>query len=166
MLGLASGVGEHALLAQGHEAGDPERLDVALRGEAELALDVDLDPQALAVEPVLVPLVLAEHGVEPLVEVLVGASPGVVDAHRVIGGDRSVEEAPARPALVLRAKPREGPTLAPQIQDLVLLGDKVGLRVDGSEHSASGSGRSRTRAPARVRVRFCGPEYPTRDART
>ena len=55
----------------------------------ELALDVDLDPQALAVEAVLVALVLAEHRVEALVEVLVGAAPGVVDAHRVVGRDRA-----------------------------------------------------------------------------
>jgi polyisoprenyl-teichoic acid--peptidoglycan teichoic acid transferase len=76
--------------------------------EAELALDVDLDPQALAVEAVLVALVLAEHGVEALVEVLVRTAPGVVDAHRVVGRDGPVEEAPARPARVLRAQPGEG----------------------------------------------------------
>ena len=90
----------------------------------EVALDVDLDPQALAVEPVLVALVLAEHRVEALVEVLVGAAPGVMDAHRVVGRDRAVEEAPPRTAGVLGAQPRERPTLAPQIQDLVLLGDE------------------------------------------
>ena len=95
LLGLARGVGQDALLAERHELGDPERLDVALGREPEVALDVDLDPQALAVEPVLVALVLAEHRVEALVEVLVGAAPGVVDAHRVVGRDRAVEEAPA-----------------------------------------------------------------------
>ena len=89
------------------ELGDAERLDVALRGEAQVALDVDLDPQALAVEAVLVALVLAQHRVEPLVEVLVRAAPGVVDAHRVVGGDRPVEEAPAGSAGVLRPEPRE-----------------------------------------------------------
>ncbi len=166
LLGLAGGVGQDALLAQRHEAGDPERLDVALGGEAELALDVDLDPQALAVEPVLVALVLAQHGVKALVEVLVGAAPGVMDAHRVVGGDRAVEEAPLRAVRVLGAQPRERPPLAPQIQDLVLLGDKVGLRVDGSEHSASGVGWVAHPAPGAVRVRFGGSEYPTRDART
>src|SRR4029077_20687511 len=71
--------------------------------------------------------------------------PGVVDAHRVVGRDRPVEEAPPRPARALGAESRERPTLAPQIQDLVLLGDKIGLRVDGSEHSASGVGAPRTR---------------------
>ena len=166
LLGLAGGVGQDALLAQRHETGDPERLDVALRGEPELALDVDLDPQPLAIEPVLVALLLAQHGVVPLVQVLVGAAPGVMDAHRVVRGDRPVEEAPARSAAVLGAQPRERPTLTPQIQDLVLLGDKVGLRVDGSEHSASGLGWVAHPGPGAVRVRFGGSEYPTRDART
>ena len=55
----------------------------------ELALDVDLDPEALAVEAVLPALVLAEHRVEAAEDVLVRAAPGVVDAHRVVGGDRA-----------------------------------------------------------------------------
>ena len=57
----------------------------------------DLDPQALAVEAVLVALVLAEHRVEALVQVLVRPTPRVVDAHRVVGGDGAVEERPGLP---------------------------------------------------------------------
>ena len=102
-----------------------------LRGEPEVALDVDLDPQPLAVEPVLVALVLAEHRVEALVQVLVRAAPGVVDAHRVVGRDRPVEEAPVRPARVLRAQPGERPSLPPWREDLVLLGDESGFEVTG-----------------------------------
>ncbi len=137
LLGLAGREGQHALLAQADELGDPVRLDVALRGEAEVALDVDLDPQALAVEAVLVPLVLAQHRVEPLVQVLVGAAPGVVDAHRVVGGDRPVEEAPAGSAGVLRPQPCERPSLRPLPEQGVLLGDEVGSAGDGVEHRAS-----------------------------
>ena len=173
LLGLARGVGQHALLAECHELGDAERLDVALGGEAEVAFDVDLHPQALAVEPVLVALVLAEHRVEALVEVLVGTAPGVMDAHRIVGGDGAVEEAPPGPAGVLGAQPREGPSVAPGVEDLVLLGDEIGLRIDGSEHSASGSGWVGSRGVGRRVVgadgpaaRFGGSEYPTRDART
>ena len=92
----------------------------------EVPLDVDLDPQALAVEPVLPALVLAEHGVEALEEVLVGPAPGVVDAHRVVGRDRPVEEAPGRPARVLGAQPREGRALPPLLEDLVLHRDEIG----------------------------------------
>ena len=147
LLGLPRGEGQHALLAQGHELGDAERLDVTLRGEAQVAFDVDLHPQALAVEAVLVALVLAEHGVEALVQVLVGAPPGVVDAHRVVGRDRPVEEAPLGTAGVLRAQPGERPAVAPLVEDLVLLRDEVGLRADRSEHSASVIGVGGTSGP-------------------
>ena len=115
LLGLLRGVGQHALLAQADELGDAVRLDVALAGEAELALDVHLDPQALAVEAVLPALVLAEHGVEALEEVLVGPAPGVVDAHRVVGRDGPIDERPALVARVLGAQTRERPA-APATQ--------------------------------------------------
>ena len=86
------GVVEDPLLAALDELGDAVGLDVALALEAEFLLDFDLDPQALAVEAVLVALVLAEHGVVALEEVLVGAAPGVVNAHRIVGRDRPVDE--------------------------------------------------------------------------
>ncbi len=125
LLRLACRERQHALLAQAHELGDPVLLDVALRGEAEVALHVDLDPEALAVEAVLPALVLAAHGVEALEDVLVGSTPGVVDAHRVVGRDRPVEEAPPRPC------PRSG---------------RAGGRTSGARARGRGS-----RAPGRSR---------------
>ena len=116
------------------ELGDAVRLDVALAREPQVALDVDLDPQALAVEPVLVALVLAEHRVVALEEVLVGPAPGVVDAHRVVRGDRAVEEAPARPAGVLGAEPRERAAFPPEVEQIVLDGDKIRACRHRSEH--------------------------------
>src|SRR4029077_14699293 len=101
----------------------------------------DLDPQALAVESVLVAVVLAQHRVEPLVEVLVRAAPRVMDAHRVVRGDRSIEEAPARTPGVLLAQAGERAPVTPLGQELVLLSDEVGFRVDGSEHAAPHGGR-------------------------
>ena len=168
LLGLARGEGQDPLLAEADELGDAEGLDVLLAGEAEVAFDVDLDPQALAVEPVLVALVVAEHRVEALVEVLVGPAPGVVDAHRVVGRDRAVEEAPARAARVLGPQPGERPSLAPSGEHLVLGRDEVGLGADGTKHLAS-AGRLEPRprqrrwgiAPAADKWRS---EYPTRDA--
>ncbi len=64
-----------------------------------------------------------------------------MDAHRVIGGDGPVEEAPARTVRVLRSEAGERPALLPLGQNLVLLGDEVGLRADGSEHLASAADR-------------------------
>ena len=69
--------------------------------QLQFLLDLDLDPEALAVEAVLVAQLVAGHGEVALVGVLVGAAPGVVDAHRVVGGDRAVEEGPLRLAAVL-----------------------------------------------------------------
>src|SRR4051794_20312112 len=84
----------------------------AMRGEDQRYQN-GFDCQGLWVEAVLVPLVLAAHRVEALVEVLVRASPRVVDAHRVVRGDRPVEEAPPRAALVLRSEARERAALRP-----------------------------------------------------
>jgi hypothetical protein len=47
------------LFAALRELGEPVLLDFALRVEPELLLDLDLDPEALAVEAVLVALVEA-----------------------------------------------------------------------------------------------------------
>ena len=48
----------------------PSGLDLVLRVEAERLLDLHLDPQALAVEAVLVALILAERRVIALEQVL------------------------------------------------------------------------------------------------
>ncbi|GBD17214.1 hypothetical protein HRbin26_02132 [bacterium HR26] len=121
LLGLDSGVLEHPLLALLDEAVDAVSLDVLLRREAQLLLDLDLHPQPLAVEAVLVALAIAEHGVEALVEVFVGAAPGVVHAHRVVGRDRAVEERPALLALlVLLQVLLDDPGLVPPAQELAL----------------------------------------------
>ena len=140
LLRLARRKRQHALLAEADELGDPVLLDVPFRGEAQVALHVDLDPQALAVEAVLPALILAAHGVEALEDILVGPTPGVVDTHRVVGRDGTVEEAPARPSRVLGTQAGKRPAFAPEREDLVLLGDQVGLAGDGCEHLTSDAG--------------------------
>ena len=138
LLGLPRGVGQHALLAQADELGDAEGLDVVLAGEAQVALDIDLDPQPLAVEAVLPALVVPEHGVVALIEVLVGPPPGVMDAHRVVGRDRAVQERPGRAARVLCPQASEGAPLAPLRQDVELLGWEIGQAGDGAEGAVGG----------------------------
>ena len=95
LLGDHLGVLGDPLLAPRRELGEPVLLDVALRVQAERLLDLDLDPEALAVEAVLVALVEAAQRLVALEDVLQRAAPGVVDAHRVVRGDRPVDEAPA-----------------------------------------------------------------------
>src|SRR5205814_10144738 len=118
--GLHRGVLEHALLALLDEAPDAVALDVLLGLEAELLLDLDLDPQPLAVEAVLVAQLAPEHGVVAQEQVRVGAAPGVMDAHRVVGRDRAVEERPALAALVAAHALLERALAGPQLEHAVL----------------------------------------------
>src|SRR3989304_621598 len=71
------------------------KASIPLGPKPQLSFDLPPHPQPLAVEAVLVALPVAEHGVVALEEVLVGAAPGMVHAHRVVGRDRPVEEGPA-----------------------------------------------------------------------
>src|SRR3990172_6871220 len=71
------------------------KASIPLGPKPQLSFDLHLHPQPLAVEAVLVALPVAEHGVVALEEVLVGAAPGMVHAHRVVGRDRPIEEGPA-----------------------------------------------------------------------
>ena len=97
-------VGEvaHPGLARLHKAVDAVGLDVLLGVEPHLLLHLNLHPEALAVKPVLVPLLEALHGLVALEQVLVGAAPGVVDTHGVVGGYGPVYEGPS-PVRVLVA---------------------------------------------------------------
>ncbi len=121
LLGLHGGVAQDARLALAHELLQAVVLDVLLGGEAHFLLDFDLHPQALAVEAVLVAQLAALHGPEALEQVFVGAPPAVVDAHRVVGGDRPVDERPVRVVLVQLAQLLEGAALLPELQKLALL---------------------------------------------
>ena len=133
--GLDVGVLSDAGLAQLHEPLDAELLDVALRFEAQLLLDLHLDPQPLAVEAVLVALAEPLHRLVALEQVLVGAAPGVVDAHGVVRGDRTVDEREPPVGVVVAAQVLlHYPRVVPPLEYLPLHGRKVHLRVDRSEH--------------------------------
>ena len=56
---ITSAILGDTLAAAGGELGEPVLLDVALRVQPERLLDLDLDPEALAVEAVLVALLVA-----------------------------------------------------------------------------------------------------------
>src|SRR5204863_2245251 len=126
LLGHDADVLGNSLLAALGELGEPVLLDLALRVEAELLLDLDLNPEALAVEAVLVALIESARRLVALEHVLQRAAPGVVDAHRVVRGDRPVEEAEAVVAAVLLAEALERPLALPALQDLTLESRGVG----------------------------------------
>ena len=143
----------HALAAARGELGEPVLLDLVLRVEPERPLDLDLDPEALAVEAVLVAEVEAAQRVVALEDVLERAAPGVVDAHRVVRGDRPVDEAPGRAAGVLLAQPLEGALTLPPLEQLELQGRVIRhIRKRGEHPSILASGNNGL-PPARFQVR-------------
>src|SRR5205814_5210860 len=99
--------------------GQPVLLDLALRVQSQLLLDLYLDPEPLTVEAVLVALVEAAERLVALEDVLEDA-PEVLDAGRAVRGDRAVHEAKGRTAAVAVAQLEERPLVLPDCEDLVL----------------------------------------------
>ena len=99
---------------------EPVLLDLALRVEAQFLLDADLDPEALAVEAVLVALVVAAQRLVALEHVLERAAPRGVHGECLVRRDRSVDEAEPGPVGVQRAEGRERPLALPEIEDRTL----------------------------------------------
>ena len=127
LLGLHLGEAGHALLAPLGELGEPVLLDLALRIEPELLLDLDLDPEALAVEAVLVTLVVAAERLVALERVL-QATAEVMDGSRPVRGDRPVHEAERRAAAVPVAEAFEGLLVLPECEDVALQRGMIGDR--------------------------------------
>src|SRR6266498_5016310 len=136
LLGHDADVLGDALLAAFGELGDAVLLDLPLRVEAELRLHPDLDPEPLAVEPVLIALVATAQRSVALEDVLQRAAPGVMHAHRVVRGDRPVDEAETRAAGVLLAKTVERPLALPALEHLAFEGGMIGHIWERREHSA------------------------------
>src|SRR4029077_10394039 len=134
---------------------EPVLLDLTLRVEAELTLDPDLDPQPLAVEPVLVALVEAAEALVALKDILQRAAPGGVDAERrPVRRHRPVDERPAIVAPVSVTELREGLFALPELQDLDLEGVMIRFVRERRKHAsilASGSKRSRAGVDPYVR---------------
>jgi hypothetical protein len=84
--------------------------------------------EALAVEPVLVALVVAAQRLVALEDVLERPTPGMVDAHWVVGRDRAVDEAEARTARVQFPDLVEDALPVPPLEDPALECGMVGHR--------------------------------------
>jgi hypothetical protein len=115
----------HPLAAGARETLQAERLDLSLRVEPQRLLDLDLHPQPLAIEAVLESLVVAAQRSVALDDVLERASPRVMDPHRVVGGDRTVEEREASPPAILGDETREHVLSFPELQRGGRDGDEV-----------------------------------------
>ena len=111
----------HTRAARLRESGQSVFLDVALAVQVQLALDLHLDPEPLAIESVLVALVEAPHRLVPLVQVLVRARPCGMNAHALdVRGDRPVEEPEARSARVLLPEDLEALLALPEVEHAVI----------------------------------------------
>jgi hypothetical protein len=98
----------------------PELLDLALRVQAQLAFDADFDPEPLAVESVLIPLVESPQCLVPLEDVLQRPAPRGVDAEGLVRRDRAVDEAPLRATTVLRPHALERVLAVPELEHVLL----------------------------------------------
>jgi hypothetical protein len=125
LLGLEGRELLDALAARARERREAHRLDLTLAVHAECLLDLDLHPQALTVEAVLEPLVVAAHGPVALEDVLVRAAARVMDAHRVVGGDGPVEEGVAGAAPVLLDEAPEDLVTIPELERVARDGDEI-----------------------------------------
>src|SRR5262249_62113495 len=84
-----------------------------------------LDPEALAVEAVLVALVEAPERLVALEDVLQRPAPGRMDAEGLVRRHRAVDERERRAALVLCPQLLEDPGVLPPDEDLLLEGGVI-----------------------------------------
>ena len=115
------------------ELGDPERLDIALAGGADLLLDLELDRQAVTVPPALARHEVAGHRLEPGVDVLERAGLHMVHAGSAVRGRWPLVEHPQRRALAPGERGVEDVVLLPEREDLPLELREARLRVNRLE---------------------------------
>src|SRR5258708_18519004 len=155
----------HDLAALSGEGLEAVFLDLPLRVEAELLLDANLDPQALAVESVLVALVEAVHRLVAQEGVLQRPAPCRMHAENLVRGDRPVDEAEPRTPRVGGPDLGENVLSIPEIEDRELQRVSVWLVRQDREHGpesialahlhrlAPSPARARSGAPAPLTAR-------------
>ena len=111
----------HALDALVGELVQTVSLDVVLGLEAELLLDLDLNPKTLRVKAVAVVGVAALHGMVLNESILEGSAPDVVDTHGVVGGDRAVDEAILRAVCVFLLELVEAVVFLPEGENFLFV---------------------------------------------
>src|SRR5215469_13632852 len=85
-------IGLYALTALPRKVGQAEPFYIGLSVESERPLHFHFYPQPLAIETVLVFCRMPRHRLIAEKDVLQSASPSVMDAHGIIGGDRPVKK--------------------------------------------------------------------------
>ena len=146
---------EHRVAALLVELGHAVALDVVLVVEAELALDLELDRQAVAVPAALAVDLVAAHRLEAREDVLEDAAQHVVRDGRAVRRRRPLVEDELGAALAAAHRLVEDVALAPALEDLLLeLGERLG-RVDRPV-AGHGAPDSRIRLDERGGCHRCG----------
>src|SRR5438552_685524 len=73
---------------------------------------------------------MAGHGEVTLVGIFVSPTPGMMNAHRIVGGDGTVKERPLRLAVIFLTKFVKGVGALPKFQNSPLLSREIDLRFD------------------------------------
>ena len=113
-------VAEDGLAAAFLELGDPVFLDLLLRGDAQLALDLQLDGQPVAVPTRFPGDLMPGHRPEARIDVLEDPGQDVMGSRPAIGGRRALVEAPERRGLAVGERAVEDVALTPALEDLLL----------------------------------------------
>ena len=120
-------VAQHRLAALRVELGDAVALDVVLRGEAELPLDLELDREAVAVPAALARDEVPGHRAVAGEDVLEDPGQHVVRARSPVGRGRSLVELERRRSLAAADRLAEDIALTPAREHLLLeLGERLG----------------------------------------
>ena len=155
-------VGHDGFAAAAVELGDAELLDLGFRAEPELALDFELDRQAVGIPAALAGRAAAAHGLVAREEVLEGAGEHVVYPGLAVGRGRALVEGIEAVGGALLDGALEDALALPPIADARL---EFGVRHHGADGSESGfrhAGIPRCggRAAARAQRGGRGPRSP------
>ena len=136
-------IADHRLLAQARELGDADLvLDLLLARDPQSLLDFHLDGQAVGVPSAATGHVVAPHRLKAAEEVLVRASPDVVEPGTTVRRRGALIEDPWGRARSVGHRPLEDLLGAPARPFLGFNRDKVDLRTDRAEHRVSFRRRS------------------------
>ena len=125
-------IGEHRLAAALVELRDAVLLDLVLRRDAELALDLELHRQSMTVPTRLARDLEPAHRLVAGEDVLEGAGQHVVRAGRAVGHRRPLVEHVQRSALAAAQRFVEHVVLAPARRDLFLQRGEALIGVHGA----------------------------------
>jgi hypothetical protein len=134
LFGLYGRIFSYPVFTGFYELIDAIGFDVSFAMETQLFLYLHLYPEALAVETVLVSLIMTQHGVVTLEDILVGSAPGMMDAHGIISGDGAVKKGPPGFSFVLIPELLEALAVFPEPEDPVFHLDEGGFGVHLVKH--------------------------------